>query len=271
MEQLLKAILEILKALFGKKENTMSGASNEVVPPQIESGETTDENNAQDSGGTEQEGAMTEFVSPVKILIDNGHGNDTAGKRSPYSAYKTKPAIDFYEYKWNREIAVPLAERLRALGYDAELIVPEENDISLKERVERVNKYCREIGTFNVIFISVHANAAGNGKEWYSARGWSAYTTPGNTKSDAFAECLYDAAEKNFVGQKIRTDKSDGDRDWEANFYVLKNTFCAAVLTENFFYDNVDDVKYILSEEGREAVIKTHVEGIVNYIKTLPK
>ena len=31
--------------------------------------------------------------------------------------------------------------------------------------------------------------------------------------------------------------------------------------------EGVDDVKYILSDEGREAVIKTHVEGITNYIK----
>ena len=31
--------------------------------------------------------------------------------------------------------------------------------------------------------------------------------------------------------------------------------------------DNEDDVKYILSEEGRKAVIKTHIDGITNYIK----
>ena len=46
-----------------------------------------------------------------------------------------------------------------------------------------------------------------------------------------------------------------------------KNQNVPAVLTENFFYDNEDDVKYILSEEGRKAVIKTHIDGITNYIK----
>ena len=100
-----------------------------------------------------------------------------------------------------------------------------------------------------------------------TAKGWSAFTTKGNTKSDIIAEYLYTEAEKNFVGRKIRTDKSDGDKDWEINFYICKKTKCPAVLTENFFYDNEDDVKYILSEEGRKAVIKTHIDGITNYIK----
>ena len=49
----------------------------------------------------------------VKILIDNGHGNNTVGKRSPYSLCGVEPAIDFYEYKWNREIAKEIVEGLK--------------------------------------------------------------------------------------------------------------------------------------------------------------
>ena len=60
---------------------------------------------------------------------------------------------------------------------------------------------------------------------------------------------------------------SDGDKDWESNFYVIHKTKCPAILTENFFYDNVDDVTYILSDEGKRAVVKTHVDAIINYIK----
>ena len=69
--------------------------------------------------------------------------------------------------------------------------------------------------------------------------------------------------------RKIRAEKSDEDRDWESNFYICQKTKCAAVLTENFFYDNEDDVKYILSEEGRKAVIKTHANGIINYVNDI--
>lgn len=208
--------------------------------------------------------------SNIKILIDNGHGDNTPGKRSPYSACGTLPAIPFFEYKWCREIANPVVQRLRDLGYDAEILVPEETDISLAERTNRVNKICNELGASNVILVSIHSNAAGNGREWYKAVGWSAYTTPGKTKSDDLAECLYDAAESEFANtdRKIRTDKCDGDRDWEENFYILRKSLCPAVLTENFFYDNVDDVKYILSDEGREAIIRCHVSGIIKYLET---
>lgn len=203
----------------------------------------------------------------VKILIDNGHGKNTLGKRSPYSAYGTEPCIEFLEYKWNREIANVVVVQLQEMGYNAELLVPEIEDISLSERAKRVNKICDEYGTSNVILISIHANAAGNGDKWLNAKGWSAYTTRGNTKSDTIAEYFYDEAEKNFVGRKIRVDMSDGDRDWESNFYICQKSKCPAVLTENFFYDNIDDVNYILSDEGRDAVIKTHVNAIINYIK----
>lgn len=65
---------------------------------------------------------------------------------------------------------------------------------------------------------------------------------------------------------KIRTDMADGDRDKEANFTVLYRSKCAACLTENLFQDNKEDVDYLLSDEGREAIISLHVDGIKGYV-----
>lgn len=194
----------------------------------------------------------------MKILIDNGHGADTKGKRSPDGR--------LLEYKYTREIASHIEAELKALGYDAQRIVTEEQDVPLDERVRRVKEQCGRLGSSNVILISVHCNAAGNGG-WMKARGWSAYTSKGETKSDKLASLLYEEAEANFTGHKIRKDYSDGDPDWEENFYVLRKTPCVAVLTENFFQDNVDDVVYLLSDEGRNAIVKTHVNGIIKYVK----
>lgn len=208
-----------------------------------------------------------EKYSHVKILIDNGHGVNTMGKCSPYLASKVKPAIEFKEYKWNREISTVIVEHLKEKGYNADILVPEDIDISLTERTTRVNKICKEYGKTNVLLVSVHANAAGDGSKWMTAKGWSAYTSKGQTNSDKLADYLYEEAEKNFPDRKIRTDYQDGDKDWEENFYICQKTKCIAVLTENFFYDNVDDVNYILSDEGKNAVVKTHVDGIRKYIK----
>lgn len=139
----------------------------------------------------------------MKILIDNGHGVDTAGKRSPDGSLR--------EYKYAREIAEKVVSELKKRGFDAERIVTEENDISLSERCRRVNSICDRVGTKNVILVSIHCNAAGNGSQWMNARGWEAWTSVGQAAADKMADCLYKAAEE--TDFKIRKDTTDGDPD----------------------------------------------------------
>ena len=194
----------------------------------------------------------------MKIFIDNGHGLMTAGKRSPDGQFR--------EPFYNREIAKRVVSNLRDRGLDAELLVPEDDDISLAERVRRINAACFLLGKQNVILISIHVNAAGNGSKWLNATGWSVYTCKGQTESDKLAECLCQAAIKNFPGRRIRTDISDGDMDWEEGFYILRKSLCPAVLTENFFMDSRDDIEYLKSRAGKQAVVDTHVEGIIEYL-----
>lgn len=181
-------------------------------------------------------------------MIDNGHGVTTPGKRSPDGKFR--------EYKYCREIAREVVKRLKAEGYDAELLVPEDADISLGERCNRVNTVCGRLGTRNVCLVSIHNNAAGNG-QWMSARGWEAWTSKGQTQGDRLAECLYDAAVENLPARfRLRTDTTDGDRDKESNFTILYRSRCAACLTENLFQDNREDVDWLLSETGREAIVR---------------
>lgn len=208
------------------------------------------------------------------ILIDNGHGSNTEqnGKFSPLLENDMKIGNEFTnkgrfrEWKYNRVISNLIVDKLKGLGYDARLVVKEDNDVSLSERVRRINTICNKEGASNVLLISVHANAVGDGSKWMEGKGWEAYTTKGKTVSDTLAEFLYKRAASNIKGRKIREDKTDGDRDKEADFYIIKKAKCAAVLTENFFYDNKDDLKYLTSDEGIHAVVRLHIEGIIDYI-----
>lgn len=195
----------------------------------------------------------------MKILVDAGHGIDTPGKRSPDSS--------FLEYLWNRQVSDMIVEMLRSKGYYADWVVTETNDISLRNRVNRINTICNKEGASNVLLISIHSNAAGNGKEWKNAKGWSCYTTKGVTKSDKVAECLYDAFEAEFPERKIRKDMSDGDRDWEENFYIIQKSKCPAVLIENFFYDNKEECAWLLQEETKERIARAAVNGIIKAIR----
>ena len=194
-----------------------------------------------------------------RVLIDNGHGVNTPGKRSPDGLLR--------EYEFIRTIAVGILEHLALRDIDAELVVPELEDISLIERCRRVNEASLIFGVENTILISLHANAAGNGSQWMNATGWCAYTSPGETEADKIAKYLYRAARHYLPGHKIRCDHSDGDPDFEAPFYLLKHTYCPAVLTENLFMDAYPDYQFLMSNAGKRSIVNLHVEGIIDYLR----
>ena len=120
----------------------------------------------------------------MKILIDNGHGQSTSGKRSPDGR--------FLEFQFNRTIAKQIVDDL--------------------------------------------------------------------------AEQLAKAAIKNLPQMKMRAEKSDGDMDYEENFYILRHTLCPAVLVENFFYDNPDDLRFLESEEGQARIVEALMKGVGRYV-----
>ena len=192
----------------------------------------------------------------MKILIDNGHGVDTAGKRSPDGRLR--------EYEYAREIALRLEKELKARGYDAERIVTEESDIPLSERVKRANRIYADTGK-KAILVSIHCNAAGADGKWHDARGWGAYISQNASKnSKALACCLIDAAGEK--GLKVRRYSPD-EPYWTQSLAICRDTNCPAVLTENLFQDNKADVDYLLSEEGKSAITALHVNGIIKYIE----
>ena len=195
----------------------------------------------------------------MKILIDNGHGVNTAGKRSPDGSLR--------EYSYTREIASRIVQALTAEGFDAERIVTEDEDISLLERIHRVNAVCRSLGSKNVLLVSVHNNAAGSGGQWLMARGFSAHVSwNASERSKRLAKCLWQAA----LDNGLRGNRFVPVAMYLAqNLAICRNTLCAAVLTENLFQDNREDVAFLLSEEGKQAVTAAHVQGIKAFVKSI--
>lgn len=185
----------------------------------------------------------------IMPLLDNGHGQNTPGKRSPVWA----DGSQLFEWEFNRDIVRRIAAKLDDLAIRYEILTPETNDVSLQERCRRANEYQQMYN--NCVLFSIHGNAGGG-------TGWECYTSRGTTKADEIATLLYQEAEKEFPGWKIRKDYTDEDADKEANFYILRHTICPAVLTENFFFDNEKDCKLMLSEDGRERIAKIHINVI---------
>ena len=195
------------------------------------------------------------------IILGTAHLKSTPGKCSPDKRLK--------EYAYSREIVAAVKAILQDYGYqvfvdieDDDLNVTQSQELCLRCKV--VNDLCKVYG--DCIYVSIHVNAASSDGKWHTGTGWEVYTTPGKTKADDLATCLYNAAKYNAQDKKMRTDFSDGDPDKEAHLYVLKHTQCPAVLTENFFQDNKSDVNYLLSDRGFHDIVRLHVEGILRYI-----
>ena len=213
--------------------------------------------------------------SKIHILLDNGHSsskakNITPGKRTPYLVSGVEPALSMYEGDFNRDVVRILEAKLKEAGYNVHIIVPEDEDISLGERVRRANKLCSQYGASNCIFVSIHSNAAGNGRQWLSARGFSVHICQGASKrSELMANLLYDEVQKD--GHFKMRKPLPNQKYWVNNFYVIKNTSCPAILSESGFYDNIEDCTFLLMPEAREAVANMHYLALVKYIKEIIK
>lgn len=192
----------------------------------------------------------------MKVLIDNGHGENTPGKRSPDGR--------LMEWAYSREIADMVVAGLRKLGIDAERIVKEDTDVPLSERCRRANVIYKEMGK-KAILISIHCNAAGSGTSWMNAHGWSVFVSNNaSSNSKKLANCLVQAAE--CIPVPIRK-QTPGQLYWQQNLAICRDSNCPAVLTENFFQDNKEDVEYLLSWKGKDTVARIHIEGIAKYLE----
>lgn len=189
------------------------------------------------------------------VILDNGHGKETKGKRSPV----WPDSSQLLEWEFNRDIVSRLSEMLVRSGIPYEVLVPEMSDVSLSERSRRANEiYDRNNG--RCFLISIHANAGGGS-------GIEVYTSRGETNADGIAFEIFNQLDEEFGGEwPMRADWADGDPDKEEDFYILSHTKCPAVLVELFFMDNEKDCRFILSEEGRQRCASAIYKAIGNLL-----
>lgn len=204
-------------------------------------------------------------MSKYTYILDAGHGGMvnkkyvTPGKRSP----KFDDGTVLYEGVNNREIVKMLIKAMEAEGIKCIDIVASEQDVALTTRVDRANNLSR---SKPCIYISIHSDANGDGVVWDKASGLSVYTSEGQTKSDEFAELVIDELQENFKDSvKWRTESTDGDKDKEENFYVLKNTNCPAILCELGFHTNKEEATKMLTIEWKNKVVLSIIYAIKKF------
>lgn len=198
------------------------------------------------------------------ILLDPGHGGmingvyQTSGKRSP----EWPDGRQLFEGVFNRKVVAELIQLLHIAGYPYYDIVNSEEDVPLKERTRRASDFYYN-DTDDCILISIHANAGGG-------TGYEVFTSPGETSADPMAEIMLDAFADQFPELRMRTDKSDGDNDKEAKFYMIVNTPMPAMLIECAFMDTLHpDCELMLSDNGPKQFAQAIYDGIYRIYKAL--
>ncbi|MEW8997888.1 MAG: N-acetylmuramoyl-L-alanine amidase [Thermoanaerobacter sp.] len=189
----------------------------------------------------------------AKVAIDNGHGLNTAGKRTP----KFPDGKQIREWEFNYPTARKLKEVLERCGLETILVSDTEEDTPLAVRVNRANDANADI------FVSIHFNAFKG--EWGTHGGVETHYYPTSEKGKRLAQLV-----------QAELAKATGRRDrgiWASDFYVLRKTKMPAILCECGFMDNLEEAKLMLDENYQWTVAEAIGRGICAYlgVKYVPK
>ncbi len=187
----------------------------------------------------------------VLVALDDGHGTETAGKRTP--AFPDGSVMK--ENEFNSKVAAYLKEALERCGFAVLLVAPEDTDTALKTRVVRANDANADA------YISIHANAYGS--DWNSANGMESIIYEkimGHSKTYEFAQNIHTALIAG-TGRRDRGIKRSGD------LYVLKNTKMHAVLLECGFMTNREEAELLKSDSYRRKCAENICRGVCAFYK----
>jgi len=174
--------------------------------------------------------------SKKTIVIDAGHGGEDTGAQ--IGAEQEKKIVE------------NIAKKISRLNSkdEIEIILLRNDDsfVELSERVSKINKINPSL------VISLHVNSSEN----LNQNGVHAYVS----KQNGFYEKSKESAE-NLV-DKISSEKLARGEVKDANYYVLKNSKCPALLVEIGYLTNENDRNYLVSENGQSEIANKIVEFI---------
>lgn len=199
------------------------------------------------------------------IALDDGHGINTAGKRTPplpedlYIDGKLvrKKGEVIKENEFNEAVVKYLELALKRCGFDVLLVAPTDVDTPLSTRVQRANSANADA------YISKHYNAIG-GRWQTRAKGLVTIIHENSSKTTKVLA-------KNVHEQLWKLYKDDGSKDFGVrtdkdvsgfSLYVLSNTKMPAILTESGFMDNIEDAKKMLDPKFQKQIAESTCKGI---------
>lgn len=189
-------------------------------------------------------------------IIDNGHGKLTSGKRSPV----LPDGRQFFEYEFNRDVAVRLMALLKEAGIPYVDLVPDYDHLGnfVMGRIGRANALP---GSNKMVYISIHSDAApsnlSDDEGWSQPNGATVFyeSNEGMKMAKEFSEALTTLFRSRGIKRRLNNDGKQ--------FYaVLRETKMVALLLELGFYTNKEEVLRLLDGDFRQQIAVTLCETI---------
>lgn len=200
------------------------------------------------------------------IVLDLGHGGLLNGKYTTGTAkmHRFPNGEVAYEGVINRMFGTHIGDFLKQMGYNVVYTVDpsDPTDVPLWKRVAISNKLSKR----DAMFVSIHCNAFNS-----RAHGTEIFTTKGKTMSDILADDIIEEVNRDCPELKMRWDMSDGDKDKEEQFYVIRKTKLYAVLLECLFFDNWEDYQLTKDEDFVCRFSQAVAKGIDKFAKSMRK
>lgn len=209
---------------------------------------------------------------PYRVAIDAGHGGSDPGARGVVEEKQVTAATAAALLQWLEEDSnyIPLQTRE-----------------SFDETATPAQRAAAASAQSPQLLLSIHGNSAANGS---TAAGFECYpAVPGRTwhqESFYFAKLL--AGGMQSIGAKLRgrggvryiyylenDQKQLVENTYtqvrpERSFTLLEDVDCPAVLAEQCFVTNDEDVEHFGSEQGCKTVARIYYEAICTYFGTEP-
>lgn len=179
------------------------------------------------------------------VVLDAGHGIETKGKRSPDGS--------FLEYFYNLDMAERVKDLLTRHGVKVVLTRGDDHDVSLLDRVAISNREKPDL------FVSLHFNASGDGKDWTSPDGLGVITYRAGTS-------VANEAAKGIIKEckQAGVNLWGGGLHYDPTLYVLKHTVAPAMLIEHGFYTNKAETALMETEAYRAKLAEIDCKGILS-------
>lgn len=180
-----------------------------------------------------------------KVAIDNGHGKNTAGKRTP----KFSDGTQMREWEFNYTTAKYLKSELEKCGISTVMLSDTEIDTPLATRSKKANSVKVDL------VISIHANALKD-NVWGTHGGTELHVYKKGNIAEKYAKEML---------KQITSNSCKGFRNrgiWYSNLHMVRETNAPAVLCEALFMDNLEEAKKLKSDNFRRQYAKDIAKAI---------